>query len=198
MLLGWRMSSENFWKDNFSFIDYFKLRASWGQMGNDAVDAFQYLTSYGFSQGMTFGDTRSYSSSLLQSGSPNPDITWEVATVYNGGFESYWFNNKLQLDFDYFYQRREDILVTRNASVPAFTGISLPDENFGIVESKGFELVLGYNDMAGDFAYSINGNIAFARNKIIEYDEPERNVPWQVRTGHPIGATLLYKAYRSF
>jgi TonB-dependent starch-binding outer membrane protein SusC len=193
VLLGWRISDENFWENNLDFVDYLKLRASYGQMGNDAVSAFQYLTSYGFGTGMVFGSGRTYSSSLVQRGTPNPDITWEIANVYNVGFESYFLDSRFQLDFDAFYQRRSQILVQRQASVPNFTGISLPDENFGIVDNKGFEVVLGYNNKAGNFAYSINGNLAFNRNKIIEYDEPERNVPWQERTGHPIGAQLLYK-----
>ena len=194
VLLGWRVSNEDFWKNNLSFINYFKLKASWGQMGNDAVAAFQYLTSYGFNTGMVLDGGKTYESGLLQSGAPNPNITWEVANVLNTGFESYFFNSKLQFDFDYFYQRRNNILVKRNASVPTFSGISLPDENFGIVDNRGFEAQLGYSDRyASGLSFSVSGNIAFARNKIVEYDEPARNVAWQVRTGHPIGATLMYK-----
>ena len=195
VLAGWRASSEDFWKNNINFIDYFKLRASWGQMGNDEVDAFQYLTSYGFQYGygMTFGSNKLYESSLGQTGVPNPNITWEVANVYNLGFESFLFKNKVNFDFEAFYQRRSQILVKRNASVPNFTGMTLPDENFGIVDSRGFETILGFTERAGAFSYSISGNFAFARNKIIEYDEPARNVSWQVLTGHPIGAEILYK-----
>ena len=193
VLAGWRISNEDFWKNNVRFIDYFKLKASFGQMGNDRVDAFQYLTSYAFDTGMVFGP-RVYSSGLIQNGSPNPYITWERANVLNAGFESAFLNNKVNLNADVFYQRRSDILVKRNASVPDYTGILLPDENFGIVDNKGFEIELGYNDHDGDFSYGINGNIAFARNKIIEFDEPARNVPWQVKTGHPQGAMLLYKS----
>lgn len=193
VLLGWRVSNEDFWKNNISFMNYFKLKTSWGQMGNDAVVPFQYLTSYGFSTGMVYDGGKAYESSLLQSGAPNPNITWEVANVFNAGFESYFFNSRLQLDFDFFYQKRNNILVQRNASVPQFSGISLPDENFGIVDNRGFEILAGYSDVnPNGFGYSISGNLAFARNKIIEYDEPARNVEWQVRTGHPIGATLLY------
>ena len=167
-------------------------------MGNDAVDPFQYLGSYGVGTGMTFGINKLYESSLVQTNAVNPEITWEVANVYNIGFESFLFNNKLQFNAEAFYQRRNNILVKRNASVPDFSGISLPDENFGIVDSKGFEIVLGYTDKAGDFSYSINGNLAFARNKIIDYDEPARNVPWQIRTGHSQGALLLYNSIGVF
>jgi TonB-linked SusC/RagA family outer membrane protein len=194
LLAGWRVSNEDFWQDNVGFIDFFKLKASWGQMGNDLVAPFQYLSGYVFGTGGVFGANKAYSTSLYQFGAPNPLITWEVANVYNAGFESMFFNSKMTLNADLFYQRRSDILVKRNASVPAFTGISLPDENFGIVDSKGFEIVMGYNEMQPDFSYGINGNLAFARNSVMEFDEPARNVPWQVQTGHPQGAALLYKS----
>jgi len=170
-LVGWRVSSEDFWKNNVSFINYLKLKASWGQMGNDAVAAFQYLTLYGFSTGIVTGSSKSYSASLLQSSTPNPKITWEVANIFNAGFESQWFDGKIRWDVDAFYQRRSNILWKKDASVPDFTGITLPDENFGIVDNKGFESVLGYSDQTGNFGYSVTANFAFARNKIIEYDE---------------------------
>jgi len=194
ILAGWRISNENFWKNNVKFIDYLKLKASYGQMGNDRVAAFQYLTSYAFGSGNLFGSSREYVSGLSQTGNPNPDITWEVANIFNVGFESMLLNKKLIINTDFFYQRRSEILVKRNVSVPQFAGITLPDENFGIVDNKGFEIELGYNESKADFSYGINGNIAFARNAVIEYDEPTRNVPWQVRTGHPNGVLLLYKS----
>ncbi len=194
ILAGWRVSSEDFWKNNVPFVDYFKLRASWGKMGNDEVNAFQYLSSYSFGTGMIFGSDKTYYSGIYQSTTPNPFITWEVANVYNVGFESLLLKSKVKLDFEYFYQRRDNILIKRNASVPGYTGVSLPDENYGIVDNKGFEAVLGYTDRIGDWTFMVNGNLAFARNKVVEFDEPERNVPWQVQTDHPMGCALLYKA----
>jgi TonB-linked SusC/RagA family outer membrane protein len=198
VLVGWRVSNEDFWKNNISFINYFKLKASFGQMGNDRVSAFQYLTSYAFSTGATLGDGKVYYSGLAQSGNPNPDITWEVANIVNGGFESSFLNSKMFLNLDFFYQRRSQILVTRNASVPRFTGIGLPDENFGIVDNRGFEMEAGYSDHKGYLLFDISGNLSYAANKVIEYDEPERNVEWQVRTGHPNGVLLLYKSIGIF
>jgi hypothetical protein len=70
----------------------------------------------------------------------------------------------------------------------------LPDENFGVVVNKGFELALGYNGRSSDFSYSVNGNVAFARSKIIEFDEPATSVPWQRLTGKPLGSQLVYHA----
>lgn len=198
VLAGWIASNENFWKNNIRFANFFKLKASWGQLGNDLVNPFQYLTLYGISTGYVLGSGRTYATGLSQSGAVNPNITWEVANVYNVGFESFLFNNKITLNADFFYQRRNNILVHRNASIPNYTGLQLPDENFGIVDNKGFEIVLGYNDKAGDFSYSINGNFAFARNKVIEFDEPASQVPWQSLTGHPQGTQLLYKSIGIF
>ncbi|HPF03500.1 MAG TPA: TonB-dependent receptor [Bacteroidales bacterium] len=198
VLLGWRMSSENFWNSTFPFINYFKLKGSWGQMGNDAVDAFQYLTLYGYSTGFITGSSKTYVASLVQSSVPNPNITWEVANIFNGGFESQWIDGKITWDVDVFYQRRSNILWKKDASVPGFTGLSLPDENFGIVDSRGFETILGYRDQTGSFSYSVNGNFAFQRNKIVDYDEPARAVEWQQYTGHPIGAVLQYNSIGVF
>jgi TonB-linked SusC/RagA family outer membrane protein len=197
VLLGWRMSNEKWWQNSLDFINFFKLKASWGQMGNDAVDAFQYLTMYEFSTGVPYGGDRDYEAGVSPAGTPNPLITWEVANIYNFGWESTFFD-KLTFNLDLFYERRDDILIERNASVPQFTGLSLPDENYGIVDSKGFELILGYNDTRGDFRYEISGNLNFARNKVIEFDEPAQSVPWQVRTGLPQGALLLYKSIGIF
>ncbi|MCG6190665.1 TonB-dependent receptor [Maribellus maritimus] len=198
VLVGWRLSEENWWQNKLGFIDQFKLKASWGQMGNDLVDAFQYLASYGVTTGAVLGTDKEYYSGLIQSNIPNPNITWEVANVFNFGWESIFLDNKMSFDVDFFYERRNNILVERNASVPEFTGLELPDENFGIVDNRGFEVLLGYYNNIGELKYKVSGNLAFARNKIVEYDEPERNVPWQVMTGSPQGTHLLYRSMGIF
>jgi TonB-linked SusC/RagA family outer membrane protein len=198
VLVGYRPSEQEWWQNSIRFIDDFKIRLSWGQMGNDQVPAFQYLTSYGFGRGYTFGETQLYRAGLDQVNVPNPYITWEVANMYNLGLEASFLNNKLNLVSDLFFERRTDILVKRNVSVPRFTGITLPDENFGIVENRGIELLLTYKERRGDFNYGLSGNFAFSRNKIVEYDEPERPVPWQTRTGKPMNAHLLYRSMGIF
>lgn len=198
VLLGWRPSEYDWWKNSVGFINYFKLRASYGQMGNDLVDAFQYLTSYGFNQGYTLGTGKLYQAGLDQANVPNPNITWERSTVYNAGWESMFLNSRLSWETDFFYERRTDILIRRDVSVPRFTGIALPDENFGIVENRGIETTLGFRDRRGDFGYHFSGNFAFARNKVVEADEPERSVSWQQQTGLPMGAHLLFEAIGIF
>ena len=194
-LAGWIVSNENFWKSHVKAVNFLKLKASWGKLGNDLVPPFQYLASYAFGTGGVYGSNNTYYSSLYQSNAPNQYITWEVANMYNAGFEARLFNNRFSFNADFFYQRRSNILIKRNASVPGFTGISLPDENFGVVDNKGFELQLGYTSKTSkDFSYVINGNFAYAKNKVVYFDEPANNVAWQTLTGHPIGAVLLYKS----
>lgn len=195
VLAGWIVTQEDFMND--SFIDFLKLKASWGRMGNDRVDPFQYLASYSFGDGGVYGTGGAYYNSLYQNVTPNPSITWELANTSNVGFEASFFNDFF-LNADFFYQRRSRILVERNASVPDFAGISLPSENFGIVDSRGFEIELGYQAQKTDISYGLSGNFAFARNKVVEFDEPAQQVPWQVRTGHPIGSRLLHKAVGIF
>lgn len=191
VLAGWVVSKENFMQDNF--IDFLKLKASWGRMGNDKVPPYQYMASYSFGTGGVYGTTPTYSTSIVQNVTPNPKITWETANTANVGFESAFLNDFF-LNTDFFYQRRSDILVARNASVPDFSGISLPSENFGIVDSKGFEVELGYQKQQSELTYGLTGNFTYAKNKIVEFDEPAQVVEWQRRTGHPIGATLLHKS----
>lgn len=95
--IGWLISNEDFWKRNVRFVDYFKLKASWGQLGNDLVAPFQYLSLYSLSQGYVLGSGRSYATGLSQLGATNPNITWEVVNVYNAGFESMYFRNLMKL-----------------------------------------------------------------------------------------------------
>jgi TonB-dependent starch-binding outer membrane protein SusC len=129
----------------------------------------------------------------------NPNITWETQTTENIGFDSKWFNDLISLNLDVFYSKRENILTARDASVPNFTGLTLPNENIGRVDNKGFELELGvHKNLTSDLRIDVTGNFSYAHNKIVFYDEPARVVDWQVRTGHPYGATLMYKAIGIF
>ncbi|GAB3275206.1 TonB-dependent receptor [Larkinella harenae] len=195
--VGWRLSEEPFIKDRLTFIDNLKLRASIGKMGNDQVDAFQYLSTYTFGDGFYFADPVTQ---LNRGLTPNPNITWEVARTTNLGLEALFWKGLLGIELDVFNTRRNNILTARNASVPAYTGLNLPNENIGIVENKGFELQLTHANRSGKFAYRLGGNISFARNRIIDIDEPMNQQPWQMRTGYPMGTSLYYDAigiYRS-
>ncbi len=198
-LAGWRASEEAFWQENLGFINYFKLRASYGKMGMDPGNPFQYINKYQLSSGMTFGTGKVVETVVQQAGVANPNITWEKQTTYNVGFDSQLFDNLVSLNTEFFYSKRSDILAPRDASVPGFTGLALPDENIAEVDNRGFEIEAGWHkEVNGDFRYDITGNIAYNHNEVVFMDEPERAVPWQQREGHPYGSALLYKAIGIF
>lgn len=198
-LVGWRASEEGFWKDNLAFINFFKLRASYGKMGMDPGSSFQYINKFALTNGMTFGTGRAIEISAYPSSVANPNITWETQTTQNIGFDSKLFRDLIHLNFEVFKNKREDILTSRDASVPNFTGLSLPDENIARVDNRGFEIDAGvHKSVTSDLRIDITGNFSWNRNEVVFMDEPERSVPWQVRTGHPYGATLLYNCLGVF
>ena len=197
--LGWRISEESFWKNNLSLINYFKLRASWGQTGNDRIEPYQFLSSYAFDPTHTYVFNESVEEKILhESRIPNPDITWEVANESNVGFDGQMFNGKFIFSADYFYNYRTHILWWRNASVPATTGLTLPRENIGKVANQGFEFDLSYNNRFGNLRYTVGVNGGYEKNKIIFWDETPGVPDYQKSTGHPMNTGLYYKAIGVF
>ncbi|MCR5518757.1 MAG: TonB-dependent receptor [Bacteroidales bacterium] len=197
--LGWRVSEEPFIKDNYPWLTNLKVRASYGTQGNDKIDPYQYMTTYDFStstiyQSMFGGSEVSY---IIPGAIPNENVTWEVAHTYNFGIDGSINNGKLGWELEAFYTHRKNILCTMNASVPFFTGMSgtLPDMNIGEVDNRGVELQLYHDNRVGDLMYHVQGNIMWAKNKIIYMDE----TPWgegheyMDLTGHPMGSSLIYQ-----
>lgn len=193
--VGWRLSEEHF-MSNLDFIDNLKIRGSYGKMGNDAVAAFQYMMTYGFGNNYVIGNNDV--TGLVETNVPNPFITWETAQTWNVGFEAGLWNGLLGVEFDYFNSRRSDILTKRNATVPDYTGLTLPDENIGIVDNKGFELVLSHRNNINALSYKLSGNVSFSRNKVVFADEQPAAEPYQYATGRPYGAALLYNSLGVF
>lgn len=195
---GWRVSEENFWKENLSFINYFKIRASYGTTGSDRVRPYQYLANYGYREaasspsllgGYVFGATPLQDPLLLQTFVPNPVVTWETAIQKNIGFEAQLLNNKLGVEFDYFINSRSDILLPSSGTVPGSTGITtaLPDMNKGETSNKGFEVVLSYKDKINALTYNISLNGSYSKSRVDYMDEVIAGVPgYQLITGKPV------------
>ena len=195
--VGWRLSEEPFMK-SLSFVNNLKIRASYGEMGNDQVDSYQFMSSYGYNGNYANVIGGTDVSGLTQSGVPNPNITWEVAKTTNLGLEGTLWNGLLVVELDIFKTRRSNILTTRNAVIPDYTGLALPNENVGIVENKGLELQLSHMNNKHAIKYNITGNFSYARNKVIFADEAPAAEPYQLATGRPIGSALYYKAIGIF
>ena len=192
--VGWRISEEGFVKNNLSFMDNLKIRASYGEQGNDKISQFQYMTTYRYGRSQVFDDKEV--NGIYPGVFPNPNVTWEVAKTYNIGLDGTLWKGKLGFEMEAFKTRRSNILCTRNASVPVYTGLtSLPDENIGIVDNKGFELQLSHAGRSGDFIYNLSGNFLYARNKVVYMDEAPygEGYDYLKLEGHPMGALLLYE-----
>ncbi len=199
---AWRVSEENWWKNNIAFIDYFKLRASLAQTGNDALlDAngeydrsIQHLNTFSTNAAsMIFGGNQAMG--IYPSRTPNPAITWERGTTYNIGLDFKFFNNRLTWETDLFYHLRTDMLISRNASLSEITGFTLPSENLGRMQNKGIESMIGWTDNIGsDFQYSLSLNTTYTRNKILFWDETPGIPDYQKSTGMPVYSELYYVA----
>jgi TonB-linked SusC/RagA family outer membrane protein len=199
ILLGWRLSEEKFFKP-VTFINNLKLRASWGQMGNDNIifndvlQEYRYLSTYGFNTYIIGGNVVK---TLTETGVPNPGYTWEVANNSNVGMEGSALNSRLTFEFDVFNNIRTKILMQNSAVVPATAGIALPPENLGKVQNRGFEFTVGYNDHFGELRFGVSVNGGYARNKVINLPETPGLKPYQLTKGHTFGtngaAFLVYE-----
>ena len=194
---GWKFSDYAWFKKSLPFVNFLKLRGSWGKLGNDNIPPFQFAQFYNVTQyGKIFYNGAISGYSTLSPGvSPNPNARWESQTSTNLALDASFFDSKLSFTFEVFHQRRNDILAPAHASIPLFTGIVLPDENIGIVDNKGIEAQLSYKGNISKLNYFISGNITYAKNKVIYMDEILGGRPaFQALTGHPVGAFLIYKA----
>ncbi|HEX2969516.1 MAG TPA: TonB-dependent receptor [Bacteroidales bacterium] len=202
ILLGWRTSEEGFWKDNIPVINYFKLRASYGQMGSDPGDPFQYMNKFGLTSGMMFGTGTSIETVVGPPVIANPKITWETQTSENIGFDSKFLNDLFHLNFEYFYNKRDDILWARDATVPGYSGLSLPNENIARVDNQGYELDFGvHKNLNSDLRIDASFNFSHNRSKVVFMDEPETTLAWQRREGKPFvynNENYMYKAIGIF
>ena len=183
---GWRISEEDFFKNSLALFNNFKIRGSWGQTGNDRIDEYQYLTTYGFVATKTYVYGGADAKLLYETKIPNPNVTWEIANQANIGFDASMFNSKITMSFDYFNNLRSQILIKRNASIPNSTGLTLPPENIGEVKNTGFEGIITYNNQAGDLNYSISANGSYSKNEVLFWDETPGIPEYQRATGKPM------------
>ncbi|NJN28831.1 MAG: TonB-dependent receptor [Cyclobacteriaceae bacterium] len=198
--LGWNIAKEGFIANNIKWIDLLKLRCSYGESGNLAGEAFQYLTGYGiYSSSAYFNGTKT--AGIYETKQGNPEITWERATKFDVGFEGSLWQGKLRFETDYFYEKRYDMLTTPDVTVPLEYGVELTQVNGGIMSNHGFEISLGTSfSLFNEIKFSFDGNFTFAENKLLEvyetevtYDNPNRR-----RTGRANGTQFGLQALGYF
>lgn len=175
---GWKISEEKFMKD-FTWLSDLKLRGSWGQLGNQEIDNYTYMT-------LLKKDGDKYVISRYG----NPDLKWETSEQWNVGFDLGLFNNRVYMSVDYFQKTTSDILLP--ISLPSYVGnVSPTIVNAGTVRNKGFEMSLTYRDQIGDFKYSVNGNFSTLDNEVLKLHPNLPNIDGKVtRTavGQPLNS----------
>jgi len=206
---GWTISEEDFMKSTRSWLDFLKLRVSWGQVGNANINCYQYLapvttenTNYNFGTdaGQTGWTTGAYQSRLA-----NADVKWETSEQTNIGIDARFLNSRLALTADWYVKKTKDWLV--EAPVLATAGTGAPYINGGDVTNKGIELGLSWNDNIGrDFNYSVGANLAYNHNEVGEIPTEDGIIHgatgqiysgaleyYRAQNGHAIGYFWGYK-----
>ena len=198
--VGYNISNEKFWQPIKPVISNLKIRGSWGLVGNDATNAGRFA----YMEDLVLGGSDSYTTGIRQdtyySGPSwnryfNPDLTWEVGEKINLGLDLQLFND-FNLTFDIFREKRRDIFMTRENSIPEIvgTGETKITSNNGEMENKGLDLAIDYNkQITKDFFLSFKSTLTFARNKVLKMDEPPYfEYPGLSDVGHPLGTYWGY------
>lgn len=199
--LAWRLIEEDFFQ-NMVWLSDLKLRASWGQLGNERVPSYRYLNTVNLGQDYSFGQSVQSGAAVTQASDPN--VTWETTTTTNLGIESSFFRNKLGVNVDLFQKRTSDIL--RPVDIPSQVGnLGGPLRNIGTVDNKGIEVGLVHRNDLGDFSYQLSGSITWIKNEVVDLNEQE--IIWTgfrgsgsyiIREGHPIDSSYLLDAVGIF
>jgi TonB-linked SusC/RagA family outer membrane protein len=187
--LGWRISSEEFMQSTQEWLSNLKIRASYGQVGNDVygngAQRFLYEEKWSqISNDYYFGQTGA--TGIFENQYPNYGVTWERANKYNLGVEFDVKNGLLNGTVDLFYERRNDIL-TSYLTRPDWVGVWMAAGNLGQTKNSGFEVELKHiNKIGEDFTYNAGISYTHARNEILNMDEPDLETDYRKREGHPI------------
>ena len=208
---GWVISEEDFFQNASNVVNFLKLRASWGQNGNQAISPFQYLATISFANvNYFFGPDKA----VVKTGGypdvlPNEDVTWETSEQINVGFDARLLRNSLSIEFDLYSRTTYDWLI--RPSMLASYGTGAPYVNGGDVTNKGFELALNYNGSKREFGYSAGFNLAYNQNEVkrIANNEGIFHGPgnvlgqgteelYRAQVGYPIGYFWGYKTLGVF
>jgi TonB-linked SusC/RagA family outer membrane protein len=198
IMAGWNISNENFFSNNVKFINFMKIRGSYGQMGNDLATYQGRLQEFAFQSLYNFGQypiNSQLATTIFEGIVPNPLFTWERANNANIGIEATALNGKLDFVFEYFNNQRNQILIQNTGNTPGSSGISpnqLPPINAGKVDNTGFEFKVGYNNQISGLKYSVGVNGGYAKNKVVFMSEIPGAPEYQHQEGKQIGATLVY------
>ena len=206
MSAAWNVAEEGFIRNNAKWINMFKIRYSYGKVGNDNLGArFPYLYSIGAHetsyQWADVGQNKSYTG-MGYTALANNDVTWEIATKHDLGIDLALFNDKFSMTVDYFNEEREGIYMTRNyvSYMVGLNGLA-PRANVGKVSSEGFDGNFAINQKFGEWDLTLRGNITYSKNTILDRDEENAYYKYQLQKGYRVNqargliATGLFSDY---
>lgn len=192
--LGWVMSEEHFMDGLKDKINFLKLKASWGQLGNDKIGDYLYFPTIDPKGQQVVVNGQTYYLPTV-SNLVDQNIHWEVVTGLDAGFESQLFNHRLSLEIGYYTKTTSDLLAY--VAPPVSVGAGYAITNAGSINNKGFEYSIGWNDKAGDFTYGISTNGATLNNKVLSLGTDNSPIIsdsyHMTAVGHPIGSLYGYE-----
>jgi len=185
---GWRISEESFIKNNISWIDNLKLRASWGKLGNQNIGNYPYQNLVVLGQNYPFGGSLAAGASVTTLA--NSKIEWESTQVADIGFDLSILKNKLNMVFDHFHKTTSGILY--NVSVSQVLGLTPSSTNAGEVKNTGFEVLLNYQTSIGKLKLGIIPNFSYVKNEVAKLASVQMDISKGLFVGHPLGAIYGY------
>ena len=200
---AWYISNEAFMEGTEDIINKLKLRVSYGLTGNDNVGGsrFPYRGTmntsdagydFGFATGAAGGPSNSQGSGIVEGTFAAPYLSWEIEEKKNIGIDLGLLRGQIDMSIDYFRNDRRDILMQRK-TISGMTGFrQSPWQNFGKVRNQGFDGNIIFKQAVRDFNLLFRGNVTYAHNKVLEYDEVPPRYDYQTFTGHSLGTPLLY------
>lgn len=176
---GWIMSSEPWFNKNLPWINYLKMRISWGRTGRDNVNMWQWKQFYNVrSDGVQFGPNGGQASGALQPGrTPNPKLKWDTTDKFNFGFDTRFFDERLDVKLDFYYDINNHILNKKMAGqigIPIYAGGAYAEENYGRIDTYGTELSVNWQDKIGKLNYYIGVDVSLDGNRIKKWPESLR------------------------
>ncbi len=186
---GYRISEEGFWKNSFlRAVDNFKVRASYGIMGDDSALDYQFLTGYNYPSSGYFFDGV-FVNGVSSMGIPNLAITWYKSKTFNAGMDADALGGMIGISVDVFRRDRTGLLATSQAVVPGAVGAELPQENLNSDRTFGYEIEVRHRNRIGDFHYNVSGNFSLTRAKTVYRKEKNnsndrlQNIWWGWESG---------------
>lgn len=163
----WRISEENFFKENenLEWISNLKLKASWGKLGNQNIGNYPWQTVFNLGRNYPFGDNFALGAAVVTA--TDPTIKWKETQTYDAGFESIFWNGMLSVNASYFYRNTYDILYKPSGSISSVLGQQVSVMNTGKLRNTGWEFEVGHQNKIGDVSYHVNGNLSIINNKVV-------------------------------